>query len=159
MRLTALIVAAMAALTSACGSPTAKGEESGAAFADLEKLADELQVDAVECAHRAGEVDAYIDEQGGIVHDGDAVFDCFDKLLATPRYAVFSDDSPTMRRAIYDGFVVIHTCLEREGYTSPEPPPFEDWVESGRTWDPYGDMVAARDVDRLETATQKCQPR
>jgi hypothetical protein len=159
MRLTALIVAAVAALASACGSPPAQGEELGAAFADLERLADEVQVDAVECAHEAGEVDAYIDEQGGIVHDGDAVFDCFDELLATPKYAVFSDDSPAMRRSIYDGFVAIHQCLEREGYASPEPPPFEDWVKAGRTWDPYGDMVAARDVDRLETATQKCQPR
>ena len=158
MRLTALILAGAAALASACGSPTAQGEESGAAFADLERLADEFQVDAVQCAREAGEVDAYIDEQGWIVHEGDAVFDCGDELLATPKYAVLSDDSPAMARTIYDGFVAIHQCLKKEGYPSTEPPPFEDWVEAGRTWEPLGDMVAARDLDRLETANQKCQP-
>ena len=87
------------------------------------------------------------------------VFDCFDELLATPKYAAFSDDSPAMARTMYDGFVAIHLCLERAGYSSPEPPPFEDWVDAGRTYSPYGDIVAAHDLDRLEAATQKCEAR
>lgn len=159
MGLTALIVVVVAALASACGSPTAQGEGLGAAFVDLELLADELHEDAVKCAHEAGEVDAYRDPQGGIVHDGSAVFDCFDQLLATSKYEVFSDDSLAMARTIYDGFVVIHQCLESEGYPSMEPPSFVDWVETGRTWEPYGVMVAERDLDRLETAMHECQPR
>lgn len=158
-RISAVLV--VLTVASACGS-TARGEAGGGASVDLYDLANEVTLDALECAHDTGADDAYITESGGIVggaDDPDVVPDCFAKVLERPEYAVFADDSPAGMRSTYDGFVAIAECLSREGYSSgdQELPTFEEWTSAGRTWSPYNDLVRTGDVDRLESASRTCE--
>ncbi len=154
--LPALIITMAAAIASACGARTADSD-APLAYADLERLADQLNAEALDCAREAGDLDAYMDN-GGIVHEGDAVPDCFAALLQTEEYAVFANESPEMPQAIYDGLVEIHRCLTTEGFDTTPPPSFADWVESQRAWGPYNDLASAGDTDRLEEATERCDP-
>lgn len=163
LRATALMLG-VAILGSACGAP-AQGEQTGAAFADLHRLADQVTAEALECAHDSGAKDAYISDRGGIVSDpntpGNIVPDCFAQVLEAPEYAVFADDSIEALRISYDGFVAIHECLVREGFTSAnedEIPTFEEWMDAGRSWSPYGELVRAGEVARMEAASSACEP-
>ncbi len=159
-----LSIAVVCLLTfgSACGSPV-EGEERGAAYADLSELADEVTLDALECAHDAGVEEAHLSGGGivgGVGDEADVVSDCFAEVLEQPEYAVFSDDSPEMARSTYDGFVVIHECMVREGFspTSSAVPTFDEWMQSGRNWSPYGDLVRDRDLSGLDSAKEACEP-
>lgn len=156
-----LLIAAVCLLTfgSACGSPV-EGEERGAAYADLTELADEVTVNALECAHDSGVEEAHVTADGGIVggvgDEASVVSDCFAEVLELPEYAVFSDDSREMARRTYDGFVVIHECMVREGFslTSSAVPTFDEWTPSGRSWSPYDDLVTSAGSTRPRT----CEP-
>jgi hypothetical protein len=155
-----LAVCAAVLALSACAS-TAAGEARGQAHADLYALADQVTLDALQCAHVAGDKDAHITQDGGIVggskENPDVVSDCFAKVLDQPEYAAFDDQSESMMRTTYDGFVVIHQCLLREGFLAGgEPPTFGEWMGSGRSWSPYGALVEAEGVAQLESASKKC---
>lgn len=150
------------AFGSACGSQV-EGEERGAAYADLSELADELTLGALECAHDSGVEEAYLSGGGivgGVGDEANVVSDCFARLLEDPKYAAFSDDSAQMARGTYDGLVVIHECMVREGFspTSSAAPTFDEWIQSGRSWSPYGDLVRDRDLSGLESAEEACEP-
>lgn len=67
------------AFGAACGSQV-EGKELGATYADLSELADELTLDALECAHDSGVEEAYLSD-GGIVGEANVVSDCFARLL------------------------------------------------------------------------------
>lgn len=148
-------IAALCLLTfgSACGSQV-EGEERGAAYADLSELADEVTLNALQCAHESGVEEAHLTVDGGIVggvgSEANVVSDCFAEVLKQPEYAVFSDDSPQMARTTYDGFVAIHECLVRGWFSSSASaaPMFDDWMNSGRSWSPYDDLVRAGDLSR-----------
>ena len=159
-----MLTAAVCLLTfgSACGSQV-EGEERGAAYADLSELADEVTLDALECAHDAGVEEAHLSDGGivgGVGDEVNVVSDCFAELLEQPKYAAFSDDSPETARSIYDGLVVIHECMVREGLTttSSAAPTFDEWVQSGRSWSPYEDLVRDRDLSGLDSAKEACEP-
>ncbi len=159
-----LLIAVVCLLTfgSACGSQV-EGEERGAAYADLTELADEVTLDALECAHDSGVEEAHLNGGGivgGVGDEANVVSDCFAEVLEQPEYTVFSDDSPAMARSTYDGFVVIHECMVREGFspTSSAVPTFEEWTQSGRGWSPYEDLVRDRDLSGLESAEEACEP-
>ena len=159
-----LLIAAVCLLTfgSACGSQV-EGEERGAAYADLTELADEVTLDALECAHDSGVEEAHLSGGGivgGVGDEANVVSDCFAEVLEQPEYAVFSDDSPAMARSTYDGFVVIHECMVREGFSPPSSavPTFEEWTQSERSWSPYDDLVRDRDLSGLDSAKEACEP-
>jgi hypothetical protein len=64
-----------------------------------------------------------------------AVAECSDDVDA--RYP----DPPLLSdRESYDAFLEAAECLEAEGVTVSDPPTFETWVESGRTWSPFSDI-------------------
>jgi len=163
-RRAAALMVGIAIVGSACGAP-AQGEQTGAAFADLHRLADQVTAEALECAHDSGAQDAYISDRGGIVSapdtPGNIVPDCFAQVLEAPEYAVFADDSAHMLRSSYDGFVAVHECLVREGFTEvheEEIPTFEEWMDTGRSWSPFGNLVRSGEVSRMEAAHRACEP-
>ena len=150
------------AFGSACGSQV-EGEERRAAYADLTELADEVTLDALECAHDSGVEEAHLIDGGivgGVGDEANVVSDCFARLLEQPKYAAFSDDSAQMARSTYDGFAVIHECMVREGFSpaSSAAPTFEEWTQSGGSWSPYDDLVQDRDLSGLESAKESCEP-
>lgn len=159
-----LLVALVCLVTvgSACGS-RAEGEARGAAFADLGELAEDVTLDALECAHESGVEEAHLTAEGGIVggvgEEANVVSDCFAEVLEQPEYAVFSDDSPEVARATYDGLVVIHECMVREGFSlASAAPTLDEWMQSGRSWSPYDELVRDRDLIELDAATEACEP-
>jgi hypothetical protein len=158
------LIAGVCLLTfgSACGSQV-EGEGRGAAYADLAELADEVTLDALECAHESGVEEAYLSDGGivgGVGDEANVVSDCFAEVLEQPKYAAFSDESPEMARSTYDGLVVIHECMVREGFSvaSSAVPTFDEWTQSGRSWSPYGELVRDRDLSGLEAAEEACEP-
>jgi hypothetical protein len=150
----------VAVIISLSGS-TAEGEARGAAFADLEQLANEATLDALKCAQDAGVKDAYITSDGGIMSGpnsrADIVPKCFEKMLDQSKYASLGDESEAVMRSTYEGYLVIHQCMIRDGFETERPPSFEDWMSAGRTWNPYNDLVKAGDLARLEAASTKCE--
>ncbi len=137
---------------------------AGPHTADLTELADQVALDALQCAHDAGVEEAYLSADGGIVggvgDEADVVSECFAQVLERPEYAVFADDSPQMARTTCDGFVAIHECMVREGFSpsSSAVPPFDEWMESGRSWSLYNDLVRDRDLSGLDLAKEACEP-
>jgi hypothetical protein len=52
----------------------------------------------------------------------------------------YPDPPPLSEREYYDALLAAAECLEVEGVAVSDPPTFETWVESGRTWSPFNDI-------------------
>jgi len=127
----------------------------------LDQLADDLNLDAYQCALDNG-IEVEFTEDGGIFTpgppaDGDRVAQCVDDLLATPKYALFLGESEELQRITYDRLIDLYECIvDSEVTIAQRLPPFETWLLEGRVWNPLQEWIETGDDATIDQIRQTC---